>query len=117
MKSRTFLVTGASKGIGRAVAARLNADGHRVVGLARQADDPGFPGTLVSVDLSDRVKTQAVLDRLVAEYKFDGLVNNVGLVKPQRLGAIDLDTLDSVMSLNLHPAIQAAQALLPNMSN
>jgi NAD(P)-dependent dehydrogenase (short-subunit alcohol dehydrogenase family) len=116
MKSRTFLVTGASKGIGQAVAQRLNADGHKVVGLARQAHDSDFPGTLVSVDLADRAKTQATLDKLVAEYQFDGLVNNVGLVNPQRLGAIDLDALDSVMSLNLHPAVQATQALLPNMS-
>lgn len=115
MKSRTFLVTGASKGIGLAVAQRLNADGHQVVGLARGADARDFPGTLIAVDLADRAQTQATLDRLASEYEFDGLVNNVGLVKPQRLGTIDLDALDSVMSLNLHPAVQAAQALLPRM--
>jgi 3-oxoacyl-[acyl-carrier protein] reductase len=35
MTKRSFLVTGASKGIGRALAARLAAAGHRIVGLAR----------------------------------------------------------------------------------
>lgn len=43
------------------------------------------------------------------------MVNNVGLVRPQTLGAIDLDTLDDVLRLNLHPALLAAQALLPGM--
>lgn len=45
MTSRTFLITGASKGIGRALSERLAAAGHHVVGFARNADDASFPGT------------------------------------------------------------------------
>lgn len=115
MTTRTFLITGASKGIGRATAEQLAKKGHLVVGLARNADDPDFPGVLVPVDLSDRQATEAALEELTAKYKFDGLVNNVGLVRPQPLDNVKLDDLDAVMALNLHPAVLAAQALLPNM--
>lgn len=43
MTRRTFLITGASKGIGRAVAEHLDRAGHRVVGIAR-SPDLSFPG-------------------------------------------------------------------------
>jgi 3-oxoacyl-[acyl-carrier protein] reductase len=115
MSQRTYLITGASKGIGRALAGRLARDGHRVIGLARHADDADFPGVLVPVDLADRHATQTALERLTSQYAFDGLINNVGLVRPQKLGAIELDDLDAVFALNLHPAVQLAQALLPGM--
>lgn len=59
MTRRTFLVTGASKGIGRALSTQLAAAGHHVVGIARGADDPDFPGTLVPVDLADREASTA----------------------------------------------------------
>jgi NAD(P)-dependent dehydrogenase (short-subunit alcohol dehydrogenase family) len=115
MTQRHYLITGASKGIGRALAANLAANGHHVVGLARDASDSNFPGTLVSVDLGDGEATQAALDQLTRTYKFDGVVNNVGLVRPQRLGSIGLKDLDDVFALNLHPAVLTAQAVLPGM--
>jgi len=113
--SRTFLITGASKGIGLALAHRLNREGHQVVGFARRAA-PDFPGMLVPVDLADTRATDEALAELTARFRFDGVVNNVGLVRPQRLGSVELSALEEVMRVNLHPALQAAQALLPGMT-
>ena len=113
--SRTFLITGASKGIGLALAHRLSRNGHHVVGMAR-GPAPGFPGTLVSIDLADARATDAALADLTGRFSFDGVVNNVGLVRPQRLGAVELPALEEVMRVNLHPALQAVQALLPGMT-
>ena len=114
MTRRTFLITGASKGIGRALAEHLDRAGHRVVGIARQPD-LSFPGILFPLDLSDRKLTGEVLAELARTYEFHGLVNNVGLVRPQALGEIELDAFDEVMRLNLHSALQATQTLLPGM--
>jgi 3-oxoacyl-[acyl-carrier protein] reductase len=113
MTRRIFLVTGATKGIGLALTERLVRDGHHVVGLAREAT--AFPGELVCVDLADRIATGTVLQELTRRYAFDGVVNNVALVRPQQLGEIELDDLDAVLALNLHPAVQTVQALLPGM--
>ncbi|WP_260929454.1 SDR family oxidoreductase [Novosphingobium sp. 9] len=112
--SRTFLVTGASKGIGLALSHRLADAGHHVVGIARHAMD-AFPGTLVRLDLGDTEATEATLRDLAATYAFDGVVNNVGLVLPQKLGEVELASLDEVLRVNLHPAVQAVQAILPGM--
>ncbi|RUN77863.1 SDR family oxidoreductase [Sphingomonas sp. TF3] len=114
--TRTFLITGASKGIGLALAHRLAADGQQVVGIARQAT-ADFPGALVPVDLADTAATDAALADLTRRFAFDGVINNVGLVRPQRLGEVELAALEEVMRVNLHPALQAAQAILPGMKD
>lgn len=112
--SKTFLITGASKGIGLALAHRLAGAGHQVVGVARGTTDD-FPGTLISVDLADEEATEKAFEQLSQGFAFDGIVNNVGLVKPQRLGEVDLSSFDEVMRVNLYPAIQGTQAILAGM--
>lgn len=114
MTQRTFLITGATKGIGRSLSQRLAARGHHVVGIARKADTT-FPGTLESVDLSDTRRAQGALEALARHYSFDGVVNNVGLIRLHALGEIDLNDVDDMIRVNVHSTIQTVQALLPGM--
>jgi 3-oxoacyl-[acyl-carrier protein] reductase len=114
MPSRRILVTGASKGIGRAVANRLAADGNLPIGLARTRPTD-FPGEFHEVDLADRVATAEVLDGVVAGGRIDGVVNNVGFARFGRIGSIDLDDLFDTYDLNVRTAVQVVQAVLPDM--
>lgn len=114
MSHKTFLITGASKGIGRALSHRLAAAGHKVIGVARNAD-PGFPGILVPIDLTDPVATEHALTKLRSEHVIDGVVNNVGFIELAPLGNIKLDAMDDMFRSNLRPAVQLVQSLLPGM--
>jgi 3-oxoacyl-[acyl-carrier protein] reductase len=114
MVQRTFLVTGATKGIGLAISQRIAAAGDHVVGVARDPL-PAFPGSLVSLDLSDEKASAEEFAKLATRYSFDGVVNNAGLSNLQRLGEVDLALVDQLMRFNLHPAINSAQAILPTL--
>ena len=115
MPSTATLITGATKGIGRAVADRMAARGRTVVGLARTAPKDGFPGEFVAVDLADPEAARRALADIVARHEVTEVVNNVGLVRPQRLDQVDLADFTAVLDLNLRPAVQCAQAALPAM--
>jgi len=114
MSKRRVLITGASKGIGRAVADRVAAQGHEPIGLARIAPTD-FPGQFHEVDLGDRAATAATLDKIVAEGRVDAVVNNVGLARFGRIGSIDLDELSTTYDMNVRTAVQVVQAVLPGM--
>jgi 3-oxoacyl-[acyl-carrier protein] reductase len=114
MTKRTFLVTGASKGIGRALSNRLASAGHHVVGVAR-GQDPSFPGTLVPIDLGDSKGLAEAFADLAQRHSFDGVVNNVGFTRMQWLGEIDLKDVDDILRVNLGPTIQTVQAVLPTL--
>ncbi len=108
------LITGTSKGIGKATADRLTADGHLVIGIARTVPNEA-PGPVYAVDLTDREATAQALDEITQKYEIDNLVNNAGFSSPQSLEETDLKTFDSVIAVNLGAALQCAQACLPSM--
>lgn len=114
MTPRTYVITGATKGIGRALSERLVKAGHLVVGMARHSD-PTFPGELIEVDLASAAATAAAVSGLVSRERIDGVVNNVGLVRPQPLQTVTAQDLTEVLDLNIRPALQLVQAAVPVM--
>ncbi len=109
-----ILVTGATRGIGRAIVDRLLADGRQVVGVARHAD-PAFPAPLLAADLASEAESAALLRQLAAMPPFAGLVNNAGINRPQRLDDVTREDWQAVLDVDLWRPLQIAQALLPGM--
>jgi 3-oxoacyl-[acyl-carrier protein] reductase len=93
---RSIVITGASKGIGRATADVLVEGGWSVIGVARSSP-ANFPGVFIEVDLADREKTQALADDLIARGNVVGIVNNVGLARHERVDAVDPAVFAMVM--------------------
>lgn len=111
---RAILVTGASKGIGRATAELLSHRDWHVIGVARSAPRE-FPGEFFEVDLSDIAATRALADALSARGDVLGIVNNAGAARAETFGDVHPDDFASLIDLNVRPALQLTQALLPGM--
>ncbi|NYT24634.1 SDR family oxidoreductase [Alcaligenaceae bacterium] len=114
LRSSHTLVTGATRGIGRAIVDILVQRGEPVVGVARRAD-PTFPGELLLADLFDAQARRQVLARAAGTWPVLRLVNNAGFNEMQALGEIQDEAVTSILDLNLRLSIDAAQALVPAM--
>jgi NAD(P)-dependent dehydrogenase (short-subunit alcohol dehydrogenase family) len=113
--SPVTLITGASRGIGRAVALRLARAGHTIINLSRSDPGADFPGTTYRVDLADTDDAGRVLSRVAAEHAVDNLVNNAGVARINPIERVGADELQEQIDLNLRALIQCTQALLPGM--
>lgn len=117
MTKQSILVTGATKGIGKAISELLDQQGLHVIGIARNTENVAFAGTLFSCDLSDIQQTDEVLKQISSQFEISGIVNNAGIVSPQPLGEIQLNVLQQVLDLNVRSAIQITQHFVDQMKN
>ena len=111
---KVIVITGASKGIGHAAAHALVDSGWSVIGVARNAPQ-SFPGEFIETDLADRDETQAMADDLRTRSNVLGIVNNVGLARRENISDVDPGVFAALMDLNVRPALQLTNALLPAM--
>ena len=109
--SRTILITGASKGIGRAIAERLSGDGFSVV-VHYHRDQAGAEQTLTALkangnrllqfDLEDRTQCREQLETDVADHGvYYGVVLNAGIARDNAFPALEDIEWDSVLNTNL----------------
>ncbi|MCF6734944.1 SDR family oxidoreductase [Blastococcus sp. KM273129] len=123
---RVAVVTGASSGLGRAVALRLAADGHRVALLARGAEDLGAVAAEVeraggtaltcAVDLADAAATRAAAEEVLTRWgRADVLVNAAATDAPGPVASTTVEDWDRVLAVNLRAPFLLSRAVFPAM--
>jgi len=125
LSGRVAIVTGASRGIGRAIALTLAKAGAAVVAGARgehAADvateivDAGGRAQAVTLDVTDPASVAAAIEAAVSAFgRVDILVNNAGITRDQLLLRMKRDDWDAVLSTNLTGAFVCTQAVLKLM--
>ena len=126
LSGKTAVVTGASSGIGRAVAERLGAAGAHVVLSGRTEDamqasvvkivDAGGTASIHVGDVRDPAVVHALIDRAVAETgRLDIMVNNAGLSHPEPILESTVDKWKAMLETNILALLVGCQASVKAM--
>lgn len=133
LQGKTLFISGASRGIGLAIALRAARDGANVVIAAKTAEpDPRLPGTIhtaaaeveaaggralaLQVDIRDEDAVQAAVARAAEHFGgIDILVNNASAISLTRTPETPIKRYDLMMDINVRGSFVCAQACLPHL--
>ncbi|MEK9722912.1 MAG: SDR family oxidoreductase [Rhodospirillaceae bacterium] len=111
MPDPCIIVTGASKGIGAAIAVELDKRGHAVVGLSRSGASAA--GDAMACDMTDEAAVRDAIQTIGAARPIAGLVNNAGLYIGSPIADLTTATYDQVMDLNAKAVMIASREAYP----
>jgi 3-oxoacyl-[acyl-carrier protein] reductase len=123
LNGKIALVTGASRGIGKAIAQQLVADGATVIGTATSenganaiSDYLANNGTGIMLNVTDQASIDAMLSQIKEQYGVvDILVNNAGITRDNLLMRMKDDEWQDILDTNLTPIFKLSKAVLRGM--
>ncbi len=124
LQGKVALITGASRGIGKAVALRFAAEGAdiaftdiKVAGTVSELEALGVKVRAYEADASDFAATEEVVAKIHAEFgRIDILVNNAGITRDGLMLRMSEASWDAVLTVNLKSAFNYIHAVCPIMS-
>lgn len=133
LKGKTVIVTGGSRGIGRAIALACAKDGANVVlaakttestgkrkgtifDVAKEVEQAGGKALPLQVDVREEERLAWMVDQTVAKFgAIDILVNNAGALVPSPVESVPLRRFDLMVGINLRAALYASQLCIPHL--
>ncbi len=126
LKNKNALITGAGKGIGKAIAIALAKEGVNVILVSRtQADvdqlaaetsNLGVKSLALSADVSDINSINTAVEKALAEFKnIDILINSAGIASFGKFLELEPDAWERIIQVNLMGTYYATRAVIPNM--